>query len=639
MINTSFTKAYVGVTTIKEVRFGDRLVLAPNGNKLWYDGNKIPSLDLRFAEDKSLLDATADTHNDLSSPVTHRRSSSATYVDSNKTIKTATTNYFEASEGFGAASSWNKGVLRGTVTDDAATAPDGTNTATLLVENTTTNGRYLANSSSFVSGTTYTVSCWAKQYTTNRHFGFVFVTAAFGENKVATFDLTNGTATHGGGGTARIEAYPNGWYRCSLTHTATDTASAAVQLRLTDSATTATSNYTGDGASGIYVWGAQLEQSSNVGEYVKTTGTISSAPRFDHDPTTGESLGLLVEQSRQNFVTYSEDFTEWTNTNTTDAIDTSITAPDGTNTATKITDDSTDAAHNVKLSFTTDSSDTFTASCFVKQGDFSHFIMVLRMAANSENVYAKFDFDNPSNNTTFGGGTNKSQTVTEYPNGWYHISFTSSFGAAVTSVIPHIHLTASNGATSYSGSGNYNYIWGAQLEDGDFSTSYIPTSGSSVTRSVDITKIDGNNFDSFYNQSEGTVFYDAHVLDTDAAGPTLIAFSEGGGNDSISIKLVSETNHRYRIRVGGVNQIVKNPVGASNIFNRVKVAFAFKVDDAGSSGPDSISGEGTPSSLPTVDRLTLGATDTGASQVTGHFRRFTFWPSRLNQVTLQRTRN
>jgi hypothetical protein len=59
--------------------------------------------------------------------------------------------------------------------------------------------------------------------------------------------------------------------------------------------------YTGDGTSGIYLWGAQLEQSTTVGEYIPTTSTINSAPRFDHDPTTGESLGLLVEESRTNW--------------------------------------------------------------------------------------------------------------------------------------------------------------------------------------------------------------------------------------------------------------------------------------------------------------------------------------------------
>ena len=108
---------------------------------------------------------------------------------------------------------------------------------------------------------------------------------------------------------------------------------------------------------------------TSVGTYMDANGLVSTAsadsPRFDHRYVNGEieSLGLLVEEQRKNQVTYSEDFTQWNNTNTTDAVDTSINAPDGTNTATKITDDSTNAAHNVKFNFTTDSSDTFTVSC------------------------------------------------------------------------------------------------------------------------------------------------------------------------------------------------------------------------------------------------------------------------------------
>jgi hypothetical protein len=52
----------------------------------------------------------------------------------------------------------------------------------------------------------------------------------------------------------------------------------------------------------FYLWGAQLEQSATVGEYIPTTSTINSAPRFDHNPTTGESLGLLVEEARTNSI-------------------------------------------------------------------------------------------------------------------------------------------------------------------------------------------------------------------------------------------------------------------------------------------------------------------------------------------------
>ena len=78
--------AYIGSTEIKQVRLGNELVLAPNGDQLWYKANTVPSLDLRFADNKSLVDAT--TGQNL---VTFTRASSGTYVDSEGVIQIAST--------------------------------------------------------------------------------------------------------------------------------------------------------------------------------------------------------------------------------------------------------------------------------------------------------------------------------------------------------------------------------------------------------------------------------------------------------------------------------------------------------------------------------------------------------------------
>ena len=51
---------------------------------------------------------------------------------------------------------------------------------------------------------------------------------------------------------------------------------------------------------------------ASTATFVGSNGLIqtaaSGAARFDHNPTTGESLGLLVEEARTNRVTYSEQF-------------------------------------------------------------------------------------------------------------------------------------------------------------------------------------------------------------------------------------------------------------------------------------------------------------------------------------------
>jgi hypothetical protein len=78
--------AYIGSTEIKQVRLGNELVLAPNGDALWYKANELPSLDLRFADDKSLVDATTGAN-----LVDFTRASSGTYVDSEGVIQIAST--------------------------------------------------------------------------------------------------------------------------------------------------------------------------------------------------------------------------------------------------------------------------------------------------------------------------------------------------------------------------------------------------------------------------------------------------------------------------------------------------------------------------------------------------------------------
>ena len=89
---------------------------------------------------------------------------------------------------------------------------------------------------------------------------------------------------------------------------------------------------------------------ASTGTYVGSDGLIKTAAsgeaRFDHDPETGESLGLLVEESRTNLLRYSEEFNNapWRKYNTTVSSNTA-TAPDGTSTADKLIASATTASH------------------------------------------------------------------------------------------------------------------------------------------------------------------------------------------------------------------------------------------------------------------------------------------------------
>lgn len=195
--------------------------------------------------------------------------------------------------------SWSK--VRSSITADATTAPDGTVAADKLVEDTTVNDDHSARQTitKSASAVTYTASVWAKsgERTRLRILGL----SANGNSGAATFDVTGGqavrTSSSGAspftGLSATISAATvQGFYQCSFTFT-TDTDSSLTTMFVLDngSGTGADSTaYTGDGSSGVYIWGAQLEQAAFASTYIPTT---TAAVTRNADALTYPSAGVV----------------------------------------------------------------------------------------------------------------------------------------------------------------------------------------------------------------------------------------------------------------------------------------------------------------------------------------------------------
>ena len=157
------------------------------------------------------------------------------------------------------------------VTANATTAPDGTTTADKLVENSSTGNKEVNQGNiTYTSGTSLTFSCFAKAGERTR-FRLAATTARFDSSTNAYFDLSAGTVvtTTGGFTSASIEAYPNGWYRCVGTMLPTSSGTNNVFITLVNTGTN--TGYTGDGSSGVFIWGAQLEADKDVSSYIPTT--------------------------------------------------------------------------------------------------------------------------------------------------------------------------------------------------------------------------------------------------------------------------------------------------------------------------------------------------------------------------------
>lgn len=154
---------------------------------------------------------------------------------------------------------WSK--LQSTATASATICPDGTASAFLFAENTAANFHQLYNSVTVTASNTYTYSVYLKAA------GRSIVRFANDTGPaLSTFDLSTGTVVSGS--TATIQSVGNGWYRCSHKFTPTTTSGVTYMQLGTNSSTF---NYTGDGVSGILVFGAQTELGSFSTSYVPTT--------------------------------------------------------------------------------------------------------------------------------------------------------------------------------------------------------------------------------------------------------------------------------------------------------------------------------------------------------------------------------
>lgn len=212
-------------------------------------------------------------------------------------IEEARTNLLTYSEQFDNAA-WTK--FRASVTANATTAPDGTTTADKLVEdNTANNTHYLQQSSSATNGATYTVSAHAKAAERTQ-----CKLVLYGASEVygAVFDLSAGTlAAQSGTGSYTIYNVGNGWYRVTIT--AVCNATTCYGLYYT--ATGGTATYTGDGTSGLYIWGAQLEAGAFPTSYIPTVASQVTRAA-DVASMTGANFSNWYRQDEGAFVAASQ---------------------------------------------------------------------------------------------------------------------------------------------------------------------------------------------------------------------------------------------------------------------------------------------------------------------------------------------
>ena len=573
-----------------------------------------PSLMLDFANTKQ-----------LDSRITYTRASTASYYDG-VTTSMAEQNLITQSQTF---STWSSSGA--SVTANTTTAPDGTSTGTSLIEFATSANHNIFFTAGTV-GLTYTQTVYAKANTRNWLKIINYLT-------YANFDLTNGViGSYNTSGVPTITSVGNGWYRCTMSLTTSGASYMQLSIGSGDVANY-NDSYTGDGTSGIYIWGAQLENRSSASAYTATTtqaitnyipklqSAASGVARFDNNPTTGESLGLLIEESRTNLQTYSSDYTNaiWTKTNATITADT-VVAPDGTLTGDKIVESTATGSHRVYGNVTaTAAAYTFT---FYAKAAGRNFVYAGFTTGAVQ--YAYFDLVNGTVGTVDAGIT--STSITSVGNGWYRCSITRT--ATATTYFPEIGTASANGTSSFAGDGFSGVsVWGAQVELGAFATSYIPTVASQVTRAADSASMTGTNFSTWYNTGSGSYYVEAATQITTG---TVEAFIQ---DQSISIG-VQGSGGNLRVSSTPAQGNLINTLGTAAYPSTSKIGVSYQQGTSLSlaSGNGATAGTFTyPQSFATSFGIgtAIAGGGFGAKGITGYIKKVAYYPVALTATNLQ----
>ena len=576
----------------------------------------------------------------LDSRITFTRASTATYYGT-QTAK-AEENLLLQSQAF---DQWTTSNV--TVTANSIAAPDGTTTADTLQNNTTLGAHGVYRTIAFSTGAS--MSVFAKAGTAN----FVGITNTSNPSVYsgATFNLSTGAVGTTANCTASIVSLGNGWYRCCVANT-TVNAGAFFVVSVLESDAAPWSGYTGT-TKDIYIWGAQLEQRSSVTAYTATTTqpitnyipqlltAQSGVARFDSNPTTGESLGLLIEEQRTNLVTYSEQFDNavWTKTNSTITANT-IVAPDGTLTGDKLVENTANSTHQLATAATS-SATSATFSFYAKPAERSEIIVQCYTSPANTGGTVQFNLLSKTvvSQTVISTGTVSGASITDVGDGWVRC-VVSVTGTSSTNLVGVIYLVS--GTNTYTGNGYSGiYIWGAQLEAGSFPASYIKTEASQVTRAADAASMTGANFSSWYRQDEGTVYSEWNSAGSQGNG-NLIAYSISDNTFDNSQHLIVATSGAsnqtsFSVRSSATTSASTVIAGAYTNYSYRKTATTYQVNNFAAAANGGAVVTDTSGNAPyAVNRLYIGASWVGSSNfLNGTIRKLAFYPARLTNAQLQ----
>ena len=252
--------------------------------------------------------------------------------------------------------------------------------------------------------------------------------------------------------------------------------------------------------------------------------------------------------SRTNLVTYSEDFSQWNQIQNVTLTSNSTTSPSGESDATTVlsTDDNSKIS-KTGLTFTNGAFYTFSVYC--KNIDATALKFHIYMGGLGGDITS--DFTSEVNTDT-----------------WTRVSYT--FTPTGTTAAGQVQIARSLPDTESA------YFWGAQLEELSYATSYIPTSGTTVTRSGET--LDGSGNGTLISSTEGVLYAEISKAQTDNDDYILISLNDGTDTDNVVVGFDSDDDFFMGVRTSVSYDWLYNATTATaNTF--YKMAIRYKSGD------------------------------------------------------------
>jgi hypothetical protein len=546
-------------------------------------------------------------------------------------IEEQRTNMFAHSENINTAT-WAQ-FVEAIVTPNAIIAPNGTQTAFKVTANTVNYPHGVGQTFGPTNLATYTVSIYAKKGELDAFRIFAWYGGAW-----VAFNLTSGTVTSTSGGvTSAISSVGNGWYRCSMTWTASG--SDGIRFSLSDNYPN--DYWAGNGTSGLYFWGPQVEPGTFATSYISSNtsftsragsayyydsvGTLRIAPPnqprygYGYDSTTNKwvSQGLILEPAATNLITRSDMQANWGIPNVAYTYSTATTAPDG----------SVIYSINKNTSYQLIRMSLFNAATISYPATYTLSFWAKTLSGTGSLIW------------DIGDGIGTATGAASLTTTWQRFTYTMTAASAAT--------FPSGGFIDFTIPDNNTYaIWGVQFETGGTATSYIPTFGATATRAADVSasaattraqdkpSINSTNLLPLLDAYEGTIYSQGKFFGADSAynNPTVYL------NDGTASNYIALFNHASTY--GWAQSIAGTQAGIAGISTSAntdyRLAFGYKVNDfafcsnGGSVGTD-VSG-----SVPNVNQMTIGyRLENQSFSYNGHIKKITYYPYRISNTQLQ----